>query len=601
MPISSDRVEPYLRAWDAVGELLDNGKSWSGHERNVAFLNVGGGDFVDVSYLTGLDYDSDSRAVAVTDWDGDGDLDLWYRNRTGPRLRYLQNGCKTENGFVSLRLRGVDANADAIGARVEVRLRGGKRHSRTLRAGEGYLAQSTKMMHFGLGRGREIEAVTVQWPAGAKEEYSGILANRRYVLTQGKGVALEIPNRKVTDLRTSRLPELPGSSRIRIVPHAPLPLPVVPYVTTDGIKTLSVNGKGMLVTLWTSICPACLRDLTLLARVESELLQKRVELLCINADNIDDPVEARMDAAIKRASSMGYTGPMSLATNDTLELLDVMQRVLVSTHNPLPVPTSFLLRSDGRLAAVYHGELHAEELLADVEALPGFSGDFRNVAVPFDGRWYVNPFPADVFAVPQKLLELNRGDDVMRYLDRHRLGADWDSGKAVDLYCQAGRQLAANGNTRSAYRAFESALHWKKEHVPALTALSFLARSEGDSKEAVRYLRRVLTVERQNLAALESLAWILATATDPEVRAPGEALQLATVVREATGDAAPDPLDTLAAALAAAGRHKEAVQNAEKALALVEASGKGEAVEKKSAGIKKRIELYKQGKSIGRE
>ena len=142
--LGGEKLSAYLDGWQAVMNLLRSGSSFSGHERNCAFLNCGVQDsvsvprqskiknqkskiqFADVSAASGLDFDDDARALALVDWDHDGDLDLWLANRTGPRLRLMINQTvpagQPSNRFVALKLRGTTSNRDAIGARVELLL-----------------------------------------------------------------------------------------------------------------------------------------------------------------------------------------------------------------------------------------------------------------------------------------------------------------------------------------------------------------------------------------------------------------------------------------------------------------------------------------------
>ena len=142
--------EEFWQGVHQAQDLLRQGKSWSGHERNCCFLNTGGERFANVSALSGLDFLDDGRSLGIVDWDHDGDLDLWTTNRTSPRVRFLRNEFPTEHHYLALQLQGngTSTNRDAIGARVEL-------HPgnviKTLRAGEGFLAQSTKWIHFGLG------------------------------------------------------------------------------------------------------------------------------------------------------------------------------------------------------------------------------------------------------------------------------------------------------------------------------------------------------------------------------------------------------------------------------------------------------------------
>ncbi|MDB4669736.1 VCBS repeat-containing protein [bacterium] len=129
IPDMASPESSYRKHLNRLNELVSNGESLSGHERNCAFLNIQGGRFATVSSVSGLDFDDDARSPVSIDWDRDGDLDLWVANRTAPQLRFLRNNTPKKNDFVSLRLRGTKSNIDGIGARVEIFLK--KKSSRT--------------------------------------------------------------------------------------------------------------------------------------------------------------------------------------------------------------------------------------------------------------------------------------------------------------------------------------------------------------------------------------------------------------------------------------------------------------------------------------
>ena len=77
----------YLDSFARLAQRIRSGNSFSGNERNCAFLNSKNGAFTDVSYSFGLDLIDDSRGLAVMDIDRDGDPDYLLTNRTAPRFR----------------------------------------------------------------------------------------------------------------------------------------------------------------------------------------------------------------------------------------------------------------------------------------------------------------------------------------------------------------------------------------------------------------------------------------------------------------------------------------------------------------------------------
>ena len=94
-----------------------------------------------------------------------------------------------------------------------------------------------------------------------------------------------------------------------------------------------------------------------------------------------------------------------------------------------------------------------------------------------------------------------------------------------------------------------------------------------------------------DVRALSTLAWVLATTSDDSVRDGGRAEPLAAAAVRATDRQRPEPLDAWAAALAELGRTEEAAQAARQALALVK--GRGSALEK---GLESRLKLYEAGR-----
>lgn len=167
--------------------MLAESRSLSGRERNNCLLNLREGcerspEFADLSARSGFESADDARALEIVDWDHDDDLDVWVRNRTSPQLRYLQNQCPEPGRFLALRLEDVQCNRDAIGPPVELHLDEGAATPliRTVRAGQGFLSQSSKWIHFGAGNAEKISRVVVHWPGGDSDSYDDLMLDQFY-------------------------------------------------------------------------------------------------------------------------------------------------------------------------------------------------------------------------------------------------------------------------------------------------------------------------------------------------------------------------------------------------------------------------------------
>lgn len=104
-----------------------------------------------------------SRGVAITDLDDDGRPDLVLAPALGPPALLL-NVREPEGAWLSVRLRGLSPNTDAIGARVVVR-QGERAFVRERFLGEGYLGSFDPRLFFGLPGSGAVE-IEVRWPSG---------------------------------------------------------------------------------------------------------------------------------------------------------------------------------------------------------------------------------------------------------------------------------------------------------------------------------------------------------------------------------------------------------------------------------------------------
>lgn len=155
--------------------------SLNGYERNVLLHNRGDGGFVDVGYLTASNRIEDGRAVAVADFDRDGQLDLLVQNFSNKVV--LLMGRNATGNWLQIELEGVTSNHDAVGAVVTLETENG-RQTRQVSRGNGFLACSSPVLHFGLGTATTVERVEVRWPSGQRQLFTDIDANQRIELRE---------------------------------------------------------------------------------------------------------------------------------------------------------------------------------------------------------------------------------------------------------------------------------------------------------------------------------------------------------------------------------------------------------------------------------
>ena len=387
----------YAAAFRALNKLVDEGRSWSGYERNRCFLNTGQLRFADVSATTGLDFLDDARTTAYVDWDGDGDLDLFQINRTAPQVRFLRNDWRNGNHWLAVRLVGTECNRDAIGARVRLFRKGVSQIDiRTVRAGNAFLSQSSKWVHFGLSDNTDIQRIVVHWPGGTSETFSDLVADHRYQLVQGSGTAVPvspapIPARSETQDLAPSIPKLPPETEHARVPlGARVPLPELPYETFAGEAEEFDWGEPTLIQLWASWCPMCRAEMAEFTARADELRNTRIRIVALSVDGIGTDT-SNAAAAKKAIADRNFPFTAARATEPLLNQLELLRAELFSNSRPFPVPTSFLIDADGRLSTIYIGPLKVDQLLSDLKELGASDRRQRELSIPFSGRWLSDP------------------------------------------------------------------------------------------------------------------------------------------------------------------------------------------------------------------
>jgi len=618
-PLDSDAPfdqSSYLDGWDSLAELIRSGHSFSGRERNCAFLNLGErgrdaeGSFADVSSAIGLDLIDDGRGMAVVDWDLDGDLDLWLANRTGPRVRLMRNDSCPGSSHVTFELRGTKSNRDAIGARVELITNDGRMHVRTVRAGDGFLSQSSKRIHFGLPTEVEIEEVRVRWPGTRTPvSFRDIVANGRYRLVEGDVGVQRLPTRSEVPLTAKPLGKrATASDASRTVLSQRLAWPR--GETSQRLE--QSDGRLTLAVLWASWCEPCLAELADLAGHHDALSNAGVDIVTINSDE----KRAEADAAI---SSTRLPFDVRFASDELMESLSELDNVVFYRKRPLPLPCSFLIDEEKKIAVIYKGRVGFQQVIDDADRMKRSSAEIVESGLPFPGRRIAQWFSPGRVNVARAYLESGYLEDAKRELraelarptgpaSRERalrlfleiatiekdvayqsellavlrelrpsdlsiplrqilIAAQKDgpsiamkqldelvdrsTGRSDDLV-RIAQAYGRIGNALRAIELLEDIVAADPENSETRMNLALAYQITGKKKSAIREYREVVKLDPQRTDAMNNLAWLLAESD------PRESLHVARRVCELTGNANPTYLDTLALALISNGEAAEA-------------------------------------------
>jgi Flp pilus assembly protein TadD len=149
--------------------------------------------------------------------------------------------------------------------------------------------------------------------------------------------------------------------------------------------------------------------------------------------------------------------------------------------------------------------------------------------------------------------------------------------------------LQRQGKLDEAMSELQELLQADPSLAKAHDKLAILLWQQGQIAPAIAQYREALRLDPDSTEAANNLAWLFATSPDPAYRDGSEAVRLAEHAVQLSGkNVDAGLLDTLAAALAEAGRFDKAVQTAGRALAL--AGHQSQLAEK----IARRQDLYRQ-------
>ena len=154
--------------------------------------------------------------------------------------------------------------------------------------------------------------------------------------------------------------------------------------------------------------------------------------------------------------------------------------------------------------------------------------------------------------------------------------------------------LMRQGDAGEAITEYRQAVRIKPEFAEAHYNLGNALASQRNFAGALTEYREAVRLNPDWAPAVRSLAWLLATAEDANLRNPGEAVQWGERLCQITRYQRADALIVLAAAYAEASRFPEAIQSAQKAFELAVANGQQEL----AAQAQDQLKLYQQSRRL---
>jgi len=156
-----------------------------------------------------------------------------------------------------------------------------------------------------------------------------------------------------------------------------------------------------------------------------------------------------------------------------------------------------------------------------------------------------------------------------------------------------GRALASKQKIDPAIFHFQKALSVQPDYIAASNDLGVLFASKGEIKEAIGAWQQSLSFDPENAEAANNIAWVRATAADPDLRDGREALDLAQRALRGGGENAV-VLRTLAAAQAENGQFAKAIATCQRGEQLAQKNGDRARAE----SLRNCIESFRRGEAL---
>ncbi len=480
----------YEQGWNAINELVRSDNTWHGFARNVMFLNCGDGSFAEASGAVGLDCIEDSRSFALADFDHDGRLEVIVKNRNAPQIRLLHNAMKDIGQSISFRLRGHKSNRDGIGAAITVEANG-KRQTKYLQSGSGFLSQHSKELFFGLGNmGGNIQA-EIRWPSGLSQRFDHLPANHRVMLEEGLNAFHSEPFAATTKVFQEPAPEpvlepLPHNVETWLIQPLKAPGFSLPDLNGTAQELSSWLGRPVLLAFWS-------HQSSLSVDMLHKLKEHRAAQLQIVAINVDDETGIAEARAI--ASRGHFDFPTLFATAEIAGIYNVIYRYLFERRRDLAIPAAFLLDREGTIVKVYQGAIDPQRAAGDAKSIPTTAAERMRYALPFPGLLVQDAFSRNDFTYGAAMFQHGYFEQAAESF-KQVIAVKPDN---ADAYYNLGTLSLRRKDQKQAREYLEHTVKLRADYPEAWNNLGMLAAQENAYDEAIDHFKRSLE-QRPNYA-----------------------------------------------------------------------------------------------------
>lgn len=146
-------------------------------------------DWVQVNIGDALESTGYGTGGAMGDFDGDGLLELFisHGESASQPMSYFRPTQGKTNHWIRIAPR-TSQGAPARGALVTLVMADGRKQTRLIDSGSGYLCQQEPVAHFGLGTSTTITSVTIQWPDGVQHTIKAPVVDKLHTIPKPVGL-----------------------------------------------------------------------------------------------------------------------------------------------------------------------------------------------------------------------------------------------------------------------------------------------------------------------------------------------------------------------------------------------------------------------------